>query len=381
MDLDHRFPAIADLKARARRRMPHFAWEYLDSATGDESTQRRNRAALDAVLFAPGALRGEPAPDLAVRLMGRDHPVPWGIAPVGMSGLFWPDAERMLARLAGDLGIPYGLSTVAAQPPEAVGALARGQGWFQLYPPRAADIRADMLKRARDAGFGTLILTVDAPVASRRERQTRGGVTHPPRITARTLTHILRTPAWALGTLRHGMPRLRFIESYTGAMGALPSTAHVGHLIRTAPDWDYLRILRAEWDGPFVVKGILDPREAVACRDEGVDAVWVSNHAGRQFAGAPAALDALVQIRAAVPADYPLIYDGGIEGGLDVIRALALGADFVMLGRAWHYGLAAAGAAGARHVHDLLLADVVSNLGQLGLSRPAQAAGQLWPAT
>jgi L-lactate dehydrogenase (cytochrome) len=378
MDLHHRFPALSDLKARARTRIPHFAWEYLDSATGDESTQRRNRAALDRVLFTPGALRGEPAPDLTTRLMGRDYPVPWGIAPVGMSGLFWPDAERTLARLAGDLGIPYGLSTVAAQPPEAVGALARGQGWFQLYPPRAADIRADMLRRARDAGFGTLILTVDAPVASRRERQTRGGVTHPPRITPRTLTHILRTPAWALGTLRHGMPRLRFVESYTGAKGALPSTAHVGHLIRTAPDWDYLRILRAEWDGPFVVKGILDPADAVACRVEGVDAVWVSNHAGRQFAGAPASLDALMAVRAAVGPDYPLILDGGIEGGLDVIRAIACGADFVMLGRAWHHGLAAAGAAGARHVHDILTADVVSNLGQLGVGRPDAATARLW---
>lgn len=377
MDLHHRYPALSDLKARARERMPHFVWEYLDSATGDESTQARNRAALDAVLFTPGALRGEPTPDLTTRLLGRDHPVPWGIAPVGMSGLFWPDAERTLARLAGRLSIPYGLSTVAAQPPEAVGPLAEGQGWFQLYPPRDAGIRADMLKRARDAGFSTLILTVDAPVASRRERQTRGGVTHPPRITARTLTHILRTPAWALGTARHGMPRLRFIESYTGAMGALPSTAHVGHLIRTAPDWDYLRALRAEWGGAFVVKGVLDPADTLACEAEGVDAVWVSNHAGRQFAGAPASLHALVRIRAAVGPGYPLIYDGGIEGGLDVIRALALGADFVMLGRAWHHGLAAAGAAGARHVHDILTADVVSNLGQLGVSRPKDAAAQV----
>ena len=369
MDLDHRYPAIADLKARARARIPHFAWEYLDSATGDEAVQRRNRAALDAVLFTPKVLRGEVVVDLSTRLMGRDYPLPVGIAPVGMSGLMWPDAERILAQFAARAGIPYGLSTVASQPPEALAPHIGDQGWFQLYPPRDAGIRADMLARVKAAGFHTLILTVDAPVASRRERQTRGGITHPPRLTPRILTHVALRPAWALGTLRHGMPRLRFVESYSGHKGALKSTEHIGHLIRTAPDWDYLRILRDEWAGSLVVKGVLDAQDAAAIKAEGADAVWVSNHAGRQFAGAPSTIEVLPAIREAVGPDYPLIFDGGIEGGLDVLRALALGADFVMLGRAWHYGVAAFGAAGAAHVLHILRADMAANMGQLGLGR------------
>ncbi len=374
MDLDHRYPAIADLKARARARMPHFVWEYLDSATGDEAVQRRNRAGLDAVQFVPKVLRGEVAVDLTTSLMGRDYPLPIGVAPVGMSGLMWPDAERILARFAAQAGIPYGLSTVASQPPEALAPHIGDQGWFQLYPPRDAGIRADMLARVKAAGFHTLILTVDAPVASRRERQTRGGITHPPRLTPRILTHVAMRPAWALGTLRHGMPRLRFVESYSGHKGALKSTEHIGHLIRTAPDWDYLRILRDEWAGPLVVKGVLDAGDAAAIKAEGADAVWISNHAGRQFAGAPATIDVLPGIREAVGPDYPLIFDGGIEGGLDVLRALALGADFVMLGRAWHYGVAAFGAAGAAHVGHILRADMAANMGQLGLSRPDELA-------
>jgi len=213
MILDQKFPAISDLRARARRRIPHFVWEFLDSATGDETVPARNRAALDRVLFAPSILHGEVAPDLSARFLGRDYPLPFGIAPVGMSGLIWPGAEQMLARLAAVQGIPYCLSTVASQTPEAVGPHAGGQGWFQLYPPRDPDIRRDILARVRSAGFHTLVLTADVPVASRRERQTRGGMTTPPRLTPRMLAQVARCPAWALGIAKTGRPRLRLMES------------------------------------------------------------------------------------------------------------------------------------------------------------------------
>ncbi len=376
-DLMTRYPAIGDLKRRARRRVPHFAWEYLVSATGDESPTRRNREALDRVLFAPPILLGEVKPDLSVRLMGRDYPLPFGISPVGMSGLVWPGAERTLAELAAATGIPYGLSTVASRTPEEIGPHVGDQGWFQLYTPRDPAIRADMLKRVRDAGFHTLVLTVDAPVTSRRERQTRGGITHPPRLTPRVLSHIALCPAWAMGTMREGMPRLRFIESYNDNRGAQSSLGHIGHQIRVAPDWQYLRDLRELWDGPLVVKGVLRPGDAVRAMNEGADAVWVSNHAGRQFAGAPAPIEVLPAIRAAVGPAYPLIFDSGVEGGLDILRAFALGADFVMLARAFHYGLAALGARGAAHVVTLLRADLEANLGQLGQANLRGLAGCL----
>jgi len=377
MDLDARYPAIADLKRRAKRRIPYFAWEYLDSATGDETTARRNREALDRVLFRPAILSGEIEPNLSTRFLGRDHPLPFGIAPVGMSGLFWPGAEIALARLAAERGLPYTLSTVAAQPPEALAPHIGDQGWFQLYPPRDRGILADMLRRARDAGFHTLVLTADVPAASRRERQLRGGVTSPPRITPRILSHVLRTPAWALGTLRHGMPRLRMMEAYAKATPGTSSTAHVGYMLRIAPDWDYLNELRDAWDGPLIVKGVLNGDDAARLQAAGADAVWVSNHAGRQFDAAPAALDALREVRAAVP-DLPLLFDGAIASGLDVMRALALGADFVMLGKAFHWGLAALGADGARHVVHILEADMRAAMSQVGARSLAELPGRLY---
>jgi len=368
MDLDQTYPAISDLAARARRRIPRFVWDYLDSATGIEATQARNRARLDAVLLNPAILAGEVEADLSTSLLGRDYPLPFGIAPVGMSGLMWPDAERTLARLGRDTGIPYCLSTVASQTPETVGPHMGDQGWFQMYPPHDPDVRRDMLDRVRAAGFHTLILTVDVPVASRRERQRRSGLTNPPRLTPRLLAQTAICPAWALGTLRIGMPRLRFMESYSSHKGPLPSTQHIGYLLRTSPNWDYLRALREVWDGPLVVKGVTLPEDATRLVGEGVDAIWVSNHAGRQFDAAPAAIDTLPGVRAAVGPDFPLIFDSGIAGGLDILRALAMGADFVMLGRAFHYGLAAFGARGAVHVVHILREDMKANMGQMGLA-------------
>ena len=378
MTLHSTHPSIADLRHRARKRIPHFVWEYLDSATGDEATKHRNRTALDDILLRPSVLHGEFTADLATPLMGRSYPLPFGIAPVGMSGLIWPDAERVLAALAAQTGIPYTLSTVASQPPEAVADHIGDQGWFQLYPPRDPEIRTDILNRAKAAGFHTLVLTVDVPVASRRERQLRSGLTNPPRLTPRLLAQVARCPAWALGTLKHGMPRLRLMESYRKSAAALSSTEHIGYLLRTSPDWDYLRELRAEWDGPLVVKGVLNAGDAQRMQNEGVDAVWVSNHAGRQFAGAPASITALPLIRAAVGPEYPLIFDSGIKGGLDILRAIALGADFVMLGRAFHYGLGAFGAKGAAHVVDILRADLTSNMGQIGARRLSDVKQRLW---
>ncbi|RBW42941.1 alpha-hydroxy-acid oxidizing protein [Loktanella sp. D2R18] len=370
MSLHTKYPAISDLRTRARKRIPHFVWEYLDSATGVEATKLRNRTALDQVLLKPSILHGEFDPDLSTDFLGRNYPLPIGIAPVGMSGLVWPGAEQMLARTAATAQIPYTLSTVASQLPEDVGPHAGDQGWFQLYPPRDPEIRKDILNRAKASGFHTLVLTVDVPVASRRERQTRGGMTNPPKLTPRLAWQAAQCPAWLNGIRKTGMPRLRLMESYSNIKTALPSTQHIGYLLRTSPDWAYLTWLRDHWDGDLIVKGVTNPDDAARLSDEGVDALWVSNHAGRQFDGCAATIDLLPNIRAATT--LPLIFDSGIEGGLDVLRAIALGADFVMLGRAFHYGLAALGEAGAAHVLDILRQDMISNMGQIGARNLAE---------
>jgi len=377
MSLHAKYPALSDLRARAQARVPRFVWEYLDSGTGSEATKTRNRIMLDRVRLSPSILHGEFEPDISATLLGRTHDLPVGIAPVGMSGLIWPDTERHLARAATAAGIPYTLSTVASRTPEEVGPNLDGNGWFQMYPPRDPEIRADMLARARKAGFRVLVLTVDVPVNSRRERQVRSGLTQPPRLTPRLMAQVARRPVWAMGMARMGMPRMRLIDDYAGKTSAMSSTQHAGYLLRTSPDRDYLRRLREAWDGPMVVKGVLRGDDAAMLEREGVDALWISNHAGRQFDAAPATIEVLPGIREATT--LPLIMDGGIEGGLDILRAIALGADFVMMGRGWHFALAALGEKGPAHLADILAADLRANMGQLGTHALTDVRARLIP--
>ncbi|MBO9478103.1 alpha-hydroxy-acid oxidizing protein [Shimia sp. R11_0] len=365
MDLHAQYPALSDLRHRAKKRIPKFVWEYLDSATGEERTKACNRAALDSVLFKPSILHGELDVDLSASLFGQRFALPVGVAPVGMSGLIWPHAEQKLAAAAAKANIPYCLSTVATQTPEDMAPHIGEHAWFQLYPPRDEDIRKDVLKRAKSAGFSTLVLTVDVPVASRRERQVRSGLTTPPKLTPRLLAQVAMRPHWAAGIARIGMPRMRLIDQYASNMTGMSSTAHAGYLLRTSPDWDYVSWLRDNWQGNFVVKGVMRSADAARLQKHGVDAIWVSNHAGRQFDAAPATIDVLPEIRAAC--DLPIIVDSGFETGLDILRARAMGADFVFLGRGFHYALAALGAKGPAHLLEILAKDLEANLGQLGL--------------
>ncbi len=367
MSLHARYPSIEDLRRRARARIPKFVFEYLDSGTGREATTARNEAMLDALRFLPSILHGPQQPDLRTRLLGMDYALPFGIAPVGMSGLIWPDAERHLAREAARAGLPYCLSTVASQTPEHVAPVMGEKAWFQLYPPKDEGILKDMVARVKAAGFKAIALTVDVPVASRRERQVRSGLTQPPRFTPRLLWQTAQRPAWALGMARGGTPRMRFLESYMQDNRNLPSTEHIGYLLRTSPDISYLRRLREAWDGKLILKGVLDPEQIRGIEAEGVDALWVSTHAGRQFDAAPASIEMLPAIRAA--SELPIIFDSGVRGGLDILRAYALGADFVMLGRAWHFALAALGPRGPLHLAEVLQKDMEANMGQLGVER------------
>ena len=366
MDFDIRYPAISDLRERARRRVPHFVFEYLDSATGIEDQHHRNMAALNDIHFMPSILEGPYKPDLSTSFLGRNYPLPFGCAPVGMSGIMWPRAEKILSAACAKAGLPYCMSTVATVTPETLAPTIGDHGWFQMYMPTDKGIRSDMIRRAKEAGFTHLILTVDVPVDSRRERQRRANLTIPPRVNAAMVWSMLTHPAWTLGTLQEGIPSLKFCEEYAAQSDEYDSIAHALHTIKGQPAWSDLDEIRAEWcDGPFLVKGIQKVEDAKRLADMGVDAIWVSNHTGRQFDGGPASIFALPGIREAVP-DTPLIYDSGITGGLDIMRALALGADFVMLGRAFHYAVGALGEKGPPHLMHILKDDMILNMGNVG---------------
>lgn len=364
-----RYPAVSDLYKLAKKRMPHVAWEYLDQGTGDEVGVTRNLERMAAVLMNPKFMKGELNPDLSTTLFGQKHGAPFGMSPVGLSGLMWPKAELILAKTAARYRIPYCLSTVATQTPEKVGAIAGDMGWFQLYSPRDREIRRDILNRAQVSGFKTLVVTADVPAGSRRERAVRAGLSMPPRITPGFIYEALKHPSWTYHTLMAGLPRLRTMEKYAESTDLAGVASFVSRRIGGTLSWDYLKEVRDEWSGPIVLKGIVHPEDAEAAVAIGVDGIQVSNHGARQFDATPAAIDSLPNIARLVKGKTAILFDSGVRTGLDILRALSLGAEFVFLGRPFLYGVAALGNAGGDHTVEILIAEMKADMHQLGIER------------
>jgi len=291
---------------------------------------------------------------------------------VGLGGLLWPRSAEYLVRAAQEAGIPFTLSTVANATIEEIGALAPGHPWFQLYAMKDREKNRHILGRAKAAGFDTLVVTVDVPKKMRRDRDMRNGLGWAPGWDLPLAIDIARHPAWAMAMAKHGMPRFNNLTDYlpqgltVEQIGAELSRLRDGRITATK-----LGQYREDWDGKLIIKGILSPDEAVICRDVGADAVVVSNHGGRQIDAARSAVEVLPAIRAAVGPDYPLLADGGVRTGLDIMRMIACGADFVLLGRAFYYGVAAMGAAGAAHAIHVLMEELSITMGQLGARRPS----------
>ncbi len=361
------YPAIIDLEKRAKKRIPKVAWEYLSAGTGEEDLLDRNRKAFQKITFLPRFCKGILEADVQTTLFGKNYAAPIGVAPVGLTGLMWPGVEHYLSSMANRNKIPYTLSTVATETPETVGPLAGDMGWFQLYPPKEKEIRNSLLKRAKDAGFHTLLVTADVPMASRRERTKRAGLSMPPKITPRMIWEGMTHPAWSFYTLKRGLPNLRTVAQYTGNSDMKFTSGFVGNRLGGTLDWKYCEELKAAWDGPVVLKGVLHPEDAKKAIEIGLDGVGVSNHGARQFNGATAAIDALPAIVKAVNGRVPIIFDSGVRTGLDIMRALYLGADFVLLGRAFIYGIAALGKYGGDHAAAILIDDLKNNMTQLGV--------------
>ncbi len=360
------YPRISDLAKKAKKRIPHVAWEYLDSGTGDENLLNQNQNAFNSIQFVPRFCKGSLEAETEFTLFGQKYSAPIGIAPVGLTGLMWPKAERYLAQTANRLQIPYCLSTVATETPETVGPLANGMGWFQLYPPKDREVRDSLLQRAKDSGFKVLVVTADVPMASRRERSKKAGLSIPPKITPKLIWQGITRPVWSYYTLRRGLPRLRTVEHYTNNSDMKFVSGFVGNRLGGTLDWEYCRELKETWRGPVVLKGILHPEDAQKAMDIGLDGIYVSNHGARQFNGAITSLQALSEIVETVKGKVPILFDSGIRTGLDAMRALYLGADFVLAGRSFVYGVAALGKYGGDHVADILIDDLRNNMVQLG---------------
>jgi L-lactate dehydrogenase (cytochrome) len=279
----------------------------------------------------------------------------------------WPNLEIILAKTGNRRNIPYNLSTVAAETPERVGAHIGENGWFQLYTPSSKPQRERLLTRAKDSGFKVLVVTCDIPIPSRRERTKRAGLQTPPRITPRFIWQGLTHPAWTLATLRRGMPRLRTIEDTPDFKKMMSVEKFVPSQVSSNLSWETFKEIRDSWDGPLVLKGVMHPEDADKAIALGADGIQVSNHGARQFDAAPAAIDVLPEITRRVNGRAKIIFDSGIRSGLDIMKALNMGADFVFCGRAFLYGVGALDKYGGEHVYEILNGGLQNAMIQLGV--------------
>lgn len=346
-------------RLRAKSRLPRIAFDFIDGGVGREACLARNVQAFDRVRLMPRGLVDVSRRSLKKRILGFEFDLPFGIAPMGMCGLAGPGADRLIAREAKRRDVPWCVSSAASISLEDARAEAGRNAWFQLYVGSDTSQALSLLARAKAAGYETLVLTVDVPVLSRRDREVARGYGVPVRVGLRQLADFALHPLWSAKALVRGIPRP---GNYDVGPGGYDRDAP-----RAGADWDFLDWLRAEWPGKLVVKGVLCSEIAVRAKDAGADAVCVSNHGGRQLDSAPAALEALPEIRKAVGPDYPLLMDSGVRHGEDVLRALALGADCVLLGRPILYAIAAGGEAGLAFFLDGFAEGVSSALAQVGL--------------
>ena len=373
MDLMRRYPAHDDLRRRAMRRVPGLAWDFFIGGIGPELGLKQNRAALDAIRLAPRYIQEPFVPDMAVELMGRRYAMPFGVCPMGLTSLIWPRSEFALAAAAKAADIPYGLSSFASATLEEIAALAGPNAWYQHYVTNRPEIEADLLNRAKAAGYETLVVTVDVPGETKRDRDIKNGLSMPPKFDLRTVAQVAACPRWAWETWRAGIPQLAILGRYVPKGASMEERgAFMDAVMEGNVGPERLRQIRDAWTGKMVVKGVLDPADAEECRRIGVDGIVVSNHGGRQLDPAPAPVEVLGAIRDAAGPGIAIIADSGVTSGADIARALAAGADFVLLGRAFLMGVAALGAPGAAHVVDILRTELRSTMGQIGAKTVAE---------
>lgn len=364
---------IWDLRAIAKRRTPTPAFDYVDGAAGDESTARRTRDVFNQVELVPRVLSPNPEVDLSVEIAGQRSALPVGIAPTGFTRFMHSEGEDGGAAAAKKAGVPFALSTMGTRSVEEVAATG-ARRWFQLYLWKDRDASLDLVQRAWASGYDTLLVTVDTPIGGQRLRDVRNGMTIPPKLSLKTVVDASYRPEWWFNFLT--TDSLKF-ASLSDSATDLPSL--INGMFDPNLSLEDLEWIRSIWPGKLFVKGVLTPDDALRMLDAGADGLVVSNHGGRQLDKAPTSLRALPAIRSAVGEDVELILDSGIMHGSDVIAALALGADFTLIGRAYLYGLMAGGEEGVSRVLELLAAEMRVTLHLMGIGSIAElkASGQV----
>lgn len=365
MTYDTRYPSVADLKLRAKKRIPNFAYDYVDGGIDQEDGKYRNRRDWQQVLLTPRYLTDVSHADLTTRIFDKEYSMPFGVPPVGLGNMMWPGAEQALATAAQKANIPYVLSTLSTTDLDEIAKAAPDVCWFQLYVPQDIEVMKDILGRVKAAGYHALMVTLDIPVGAKRNRELKNGLKLPFGYTPNIIWQSMIHPTWALNTVKHGQPDfvnvLKYKKSPTQNLGEFLTSFNMQGVTR-----ERIELIRQLWDGPLVLKGVQYESDMKAAIEIGVDGVVISNHGGRQLDAAPSTMQSLQALSSYASDSMTIMIDSGIRTGLDVVRAKALGAEMAFSGRSFFWGMGAMGQAGADQVMGIYEDEISRTLKQLG---------------
>lgn len=370
LEFNANYPSVDDLRARAQKRMPKFAFEYLDGGCNEDVNLYRNTAELRDVQLKPQYIRDFNGASLKTKLFGLTYNAPFGIAPVGLQGLMWPNSPEILAKAAFKYNVPFILSTVTTTSIERASELTEGKAWFQLYHPAENSLRDDIIKRAEAAQCPVLVILCDVPTFGFRPRDIRNGLAMPPKMSVRNILQIMGKPTWALNTLRYGQPNFATLKRYMPKgldlkqLGQFMDATFSGRL-----NEDRIKAIRDQWKGKLVLKGVASEVDAQEAIRLGLDGIIVSNHGGRQLDSGESAIKPLARIAEKFGDQIEVMMDSGIRSGSDVARALASGAKFTFMGRSFMYGAGALGNNGGNHTITLLKKEIQQIMEQLCCER------------
>lgn len=364
---DGRYPSVDDLRDRAIKKIPKFAFEYLDGGCNNDVNLIKNTKEIRDVELIPSYLDQHLGSDMKTELFGHIYDAPFGVAPVGLQGLMWPNAPEILAQSAFEHNIPFILSTVTTSSIEKIGEITQGKAWFQLYYPADEQVRLDILDRAWAAGYRVLVILCDVPTFGFRPRDIRNGLAMPPKMSLNNIIQILKRPEWALRTLKYGQPNFETLRPYMpknldlAQLGKFMDDTFSGRLTQ-----ERIKPIRDKWKGKLVLKGVANERDAEGAISLGLDGLIVSNHGGRQLDAGESTLLPMKRIVQQYGDQIKVMMDSGLREGPDIARCLASGAEFTFLGRSFMYGVAALGEKGGDHTISLLKVQLQQVMEQCG---------------
>lgn len=375
-----KYPSVTDLKRKAKSRIPKFAFDYLEGGCNEELNLARNEHDFDDILLKPQYLHVAGDIDMSVNLFGRTYAAPFGISPIGLQGLMWPNAPEILAKAAAKHDIPYTLSTVSTSSIERIAEVSDGKAWFQLYHPTENRLRDDILRRLKDVECPVLVVLVDVPSFGLRYREIKSGLSMPPKMNIQNILQAMVCPTWGIKTLQHGIPSFATLKPYMekgldlAQLGQFMNRTFTGKV-----NVEKVKAIRDIWQGPLVLKGITTDEDMEAAIQVGADGVIVSNHGGRQIDAGESSIHSLIKLASnpVYKEKIKIMLDGGIRSGVDLGRAYAVGSEFNFMGRPFMYGVGALGDEGADHTITMFKAQLYQVMQQLTLENITQFPGRL----